>query len=95
MYVEYEPFPTAALHMHGKFEQKPRQIKNSIEKTIINERLSASQRETLAAETCNTVNDLALAVGNIIRDLENLDLITTNRLSLGQNVIVVQQDCYS
>ena len=45
MNVEYEKCPTAAHHMHGKVERKIRQIKESIVKTIMNERLSILQWE--------------------------------------------------
>ena len=40
---------------------------------------------TLAAEISNSINNLPLAIGNITGDLENLDLITPNRLRLGRN----------
>ena len=85
MNVEYEKCPTAAHHMYGKVEQKIWQIKESILKTIMNERLSILQWETLAAEISNSINNLPLAIGNITGDLENLDLITPNRLRLGRN----------
>ena len=45
MNVEYEKCPTAAHHMYGKVEQKIWQIKESILKTIMNERLSILQWE--------------------------------------------------
>ena len=49
------------------------------------ERLSILQWETLAAEISNSIDNLPLAIGNITGDLENLDLITPNRLRLGRN----------
>ena len=49
------------------------------------ERLSILQWETLAAEISNSINNIPLAIGNITGDLENLDLITPNRLQLGRN----------
>lgn len=78
MNVEYQPCPTAAHHMHGKIEQKIRQIKQSIEKTVINQQLSVLQWEILAAETSNSVNDLPLVIGNSTVDLKNQDLMTPN-----------------
>ena len=33
----------------------------------------------------NTINDSPLALGNIVSDFENMDLITPNRLKLGRN----------
>ena len=54
-------------------------------KKIMKERLSIFQWETLAAEISNSINNLPLTIGNITGDLENLDLITPNRLQLGRN----------
>ena len=53
-------------------------VKESLEKTISNQRLSVLQWETSAAEVWNAINDLPLALGNIVSDFENMDLITTN-----------------
>ena len=39
----------------------------------------------MAAEIYNSINDLPLALGNIVSDFENMDLITPNRLKLGRN----------
>ena len=83
--LHYEQCPTAAHHMHGKVEWKVPQIKESVQKTIKNERLSILQWETLAAEISNSIKNLPLAIGNITGDLENLDLITPNRVRLGRN----------
>ena len=84
MNVDYKQCPTVAHHMHGKVKRKNRLIKESIQKTIINERLSILQWETLAAEISNSISNLSLAIGNITVDLENLDLIAKNRLWLGR-----------
>ena len=56
-----------------------------IKKTMLNEWLSVIQSETCAAEIANRINDLLLALGNIVSDFETMDLITPNRLKLGQN----------
>ena len=49
------------------------------------ERLSVLQWETLSSEIANTINDLPLALGNVIGDFEQMDLLTPNRLLLGRN----------
>ena len=85
MNVDYEQCSTATHYMHGKVEWKIRQIKESIQKAIINEQLSILQWETLAAEISNSINNLPLAIGNLTGDLENLDLITPNQLRFGRN----------
>ena len=82
--AEYETCPTAA-HIHGKVERKIRQIKDSVEKNLCNQRLSVLQWETFAAEISNSINNLPLALGSICSDLDNLDLITPNRLRLRRN----------
>ena len=52
---------------------------------MLNERLPVIQWETCAAEIANRINDLPLAIGNIVSDFEIIDLITPNRLKLGRN----------
>ena len=83
--VECEVVPVGGHNMNGKVERKIREIKLSIEKSVSNQRLSLLRWETLGAEIANRVNDLPLAVGNVSSDVENLDLITPNRLRLGRN----------
>ena len=83
--VECKIVPVGGHNMNGKVERKIREIKNSIEKTVHNERLSVLQWETLVAEIANRINDLPLATGNVTSDFESLDLITPNRLRLGRN----------
>ena len=83
--VEYETCSTAAHYIHGKVERKIRQIKDSVEKNLCNQRLSVLQWEAFAAEISNSINNLPLALGSICSDLDNLDLITPNRLRLGRN----------
>ena len=69
----------------GKVERKIRQIKESLEKSILNQRLSVLKWEIVAAEISNAINDLPLAMGNLVSDFENMDLITPNRLRLGRS----------
>ena len=83
--VEYEVCPVGGHNMHGKVERKIQQIKSSLDKRINNERLSILQWETLVSQISNSINDLPLALGNIVSDFEAMDLITPNRLRLGRN----------
>ena len=83
--VEYETCPTAAHYIYGKVERKIRQIKDSVEKDLCNQRFSVLKWEIFAAEISNSINNLPLALGSIYSDLDNLDLITPNRLRLGRN----------
>ena len=48
-------------------------------------RMSILQWETLGYEVSNAVNNLPLGLGNKVSCLENLDILTPNRLLLGRN----------
>ena len=83
--VDFETCPVGAHYVHGKIERKIQQIKTSIEKTLYNQRLSLIQWETLGQQVCNSINNLPIGLGNKVERLENLDLLTPNRLLLGRN----------
>ena len=82
--VEFQICPVGGHNMNGKVERKIREINLSIEKNTHNQRLSLMQWETLSAVIANNINDLPIAVGSKV-DVENMDLITPNRLLLGRN----------
>ena len=83
--VQFSVCPVQGHNMHGKVERKIREINASISKTLNNQRLSILQWETLGAAIANQINNLPLAIGDVIGDFECLDLITPNRLLLGRN----------
>ena len=85
MNVQFEICPVGGHNMHGKVERKIRQVRESMNKALHNDRLSILQWETLAAEVANSINNLPIAIKNKIADLDNLDLLTPNRLRLGRN----------
>ena len=85
MGVEFELSPVGGHNVTGKVERKIKEVKESIFKSYQNRRLSILQWETVGAETANAINDLPLAMGNVVSDLECMDLITPNRLRLGRN----------
>ena len=60
-------------------------IQESIEKGLKDHMLSVIQWETVAAEVANCINDFPLGYDSFISDLENLDILTPNRLILGRN----------
>jgi len=82
--VTVETCPVGAHNMNGKVERKIREINQSLEKSIQNERLSILQWETICAVISNSINDLPIAIRSVI-DVENMDLLTPNRLLLGRN----------
>ena len=74
-----------AHYVHGMVERKIRKVKKSVEIKIQNERLSVLQWETLMQAISNSINNLPIGVKNKTQSLENLDIITPNRLILGRN----------
>ena len=66
--VEFDTCPVGGHSCNGKFARRIRQIKESLEKNIQNERLSVLEWETLLSVTANTINDLLIELGSIISD---------------------------
>ena len=83
--VNFEACPVGLHYVHGKVERKIQQIKMSLEKSLNNNRLSIIQWESLVQQVANTINNLPTGLGNYTECLENMDLITPNRLLLGRN----------
>jgi len=72
-------------NMHGRVERKIREIRLSIEKSVHHQRLSIIQWETVSSTIVNSINNLPLAIKEIKADFEMMELITPNRLLMGQN----------
>lgn len=83
--IEFTVCPVGGHNFHGKVERKIRAVKENICKSVHNVRLSVLEWETLCAEIANSINNLPVAIGNETDELENMDLITPNRLKLGRN----------
>ena len=83
--VEFKTCPVGAHYVHGKVERKIQQIKGSIERTLKNDRISILQWETIIQQISNSINNLPIGLGNKTDSLENLDILTPNRLLLGRN----------
>ena len=83
--VEFETCPVGAHNAHGKVERKIQEVKRSLEKCVGNKRLSILQWETLGQQISNSINNLPIGLGNKTEMLENLDILTPNRLLLGRN----------
>ena len=83
--VTYETCPVGAHFMHGKVERKIRHIKESFNKHFYNEKFSAIQWETFGDKIANCINNLPIALGNKSQGLEDMDLLTPNRLLLARN----------
>ena len=83
--IEFDTCPVGGHNYHGRVERKIRTIRDIMKRTMGGFRLSVLQWETLCAEIANTVNNAPVAIGNESGDLENLDIITPNRLKLARN----------
>ena len=83
--VEYITCPVGAHYVHGKVERKIQSIKRSFSKILNNNRLSILQWETLGQQVANSINNMPIGLKNKCEMLENLDLLTPNRLILGRN----------
>ena len=83
--VDFNTCPVGSHYVHGKVERKIQQVKKSIDKTLQNERLSIIRWETLGQQIANSINNMPIGLGNKCKNLENLDLLTPNRLLLGRN----------
>ena len=83
--VDFETCPVGGHNMHGRVERKIKEIRNSLEKAVHNERLSIIQWETIAAQISNSINNMPIAIRGVKSDFELADLLTPNRLLLGRN----------
>ena len=86
--LEVDTCGVGGHHQHGKVERKIRQIKESFEKSFHNVRLSVLQWQTVADETANSINNMPIGTGssrNVNLELDDLDIITPNRLKFGRN----------
>ena len=83
--IEFETCPVGAHYYHGKVERKIQEVKKSFVKNVGNKKLSILQWETLCQQVSNSINNLPIGLGNKSDMLENLDILTPNRLILGRN----------
>ena len=84
--IEFSTCPVGGHNYHGKVERKIKTVKETLSVEGVQKlRLSVLEWETLCSSIANTINNLPVAIGNEVEDLENLDLITPNRLRLARN----------
>ena len=86
--VEVDTCGVGGHHQHGKVERKIRQIKESFLKSFHNVRISVLQWQTVAEETANSINNMPIGTGNSRNsslEIDDLDIITPNRLKFGRN----------
>ena len=83
--IEFDTCPVGGHNYIGKVERKVRTVRESLEKTLQGRRLSILDWVTVCSDISNCINNLPVAIGNEVDELENLDLITPNRLRLARN----------
>ena len=88
--VQVEVCPVGDHHQHGKVERKVRQIKETMERSMLGYRLTALTWQTVSDSVSNVINNLPISRGmssmsGIMEDVGDLDLITPNRLRFGRN----------
>ena len=77
--------PVGAHYVHCKVECKIQDIKLSLKKMVDKNHLSVLQWETLGQQISNSINNMSIGLGNKTELLENLDILTPNRLILGRS----------
>ena len=82
--IDFKTCPVGAHYVHGRVERKIQDIKRSLS-LIDQNRLSIIQWESLGQQVANGINNMPIALGNKVECLENLDILTPNRLILGRN----------
>ena len=83
--IEHEVVPVGGHNANGQAERAIKDIKKIFFETYNNLRLDIMGYETAFSWVCNEINNMPICLGSRYRDLENLDLITPNRLTLGRN----------
>ena len=69
--VTFDTCPVGGHNYNGKVERGIRHIRESLDKSCQNGRLSILQWETVSSETANVINDFPLALGNIVSDYKH------------------------
>ena len=83
--VDCSPYPVGAHCIHACEERKIQEIKKSMQRAVNNQCLSIVQWDTLMAQKANNINKMPIGLKYRTSNLDNLDLITPNRLLLGRN----------
>ena len=77
--VDFQPFPVGAHYMHGKVERDIKDIQITISNYLHKNNCLSNIQWEIRCQVVNTSINVPIAMGNVARDLEHLDLITHNR----------------
>ena len=83
--VESSPCPVGGHNFHGQVERSIREIKKLFATVYKGVKLDILSFETAFAWVSNELNNLPTCLGSRYRNLDNLDLITPNRLIQGRS----------
>lgn len=83
--VEFSPCPVGGHNYHGQVERSIREVKKLFSTVYSNIKLDVLGYETAFSWVSNELNNLPMCLGSKYRDLDNLDLITPNRLIHGRS----------
>ena len=83
--VEFSPCPVGGHNYHGQVERSIREIKKLFVSVYRGVKLDILGFETAFAWVSNELNNLPICLGTRYKDLDNLDLITPNRLIQGRS----------
>ena len=82
--VEFSPCPVGGHNYHGQVERSVREIKKLFTTVYRGIKLDILGFETAFAWTSNELNNLPMCLGSRYKNMDNLDLITPNRLIQGR-----------
>ena len=83
--VEFSPCPVGGHNYHGQVERSIREVKKLFQTVYRNIKLDVLGFETAFSWVSNELNNLPICLGSKYKNLDNLDLITPNRLIHGRS----------
>ena len=83
--VEFQACPVGGHNFHGQVERSIREVKKLFDTVYKGKKLDIMGYETAFAWISNELNNLPLCLGSKYKDLDNLDLLTPNRLIHGRS----------
>ena len=83
--LEFTTCPVAGHNVHGMVERSIQSIQKLFERTYKGLKLDALGFETAYSWICSQLNSLPICLGSRVKDLDNLEIITPNRLIMGRS----------
>jgi len=83
--LEFTTCPVAGHNVHGMVERSIQSMQQLFERTYKGLKLDALGFETAYSWICSQLNSLPICLGSRVKDLDNLEIITPNRLIMGRS----------